>query len=57
MTVKELIAYLHCNKNKAYELVKAKTFPSILLGGKWYIIKDDLPDWIRKQSKKITYCN
>lgn len=55
MTVKELVEYLHCDKSRAYRLVKSKSFPSLMIGGKWYVIKDDLPDWIRKQSRKMTF--
>jgi len=55
MSMKELIEYLQCGKDRAYTLVKSKSFPSMQLGSRWYVIKDDLPDWIRRQEKKMTY--
>ena len=57
MTVKELIDYLHCSKDRAYSLIRKKTFPSMQLGSRWYIIKNDLPKWIERQTQKITYSN
>jgi len=57
MTVKELIDYLHCSKNTAYQIIQAKDFPSIRILNKWYINKDELPDWIRKQERKLKYAS
>lgn len=57
MNMKELMQYLKCSKDRAYSLVQSKSFPSMQLGNRWYIVKDDLPDWIHKQTKKIKYSN
>ena len=57
MTVKELIKYLHCSKNTAYQIIQSKTFPSMKILNKWYIDKDRLPDWIKQQEKKLKYSN
>lgn len=42
MTIKELQSYLGVGKDKAYALVKSKSFPALKIGGKYYVIK---PDW------------
>jgi excisionase family DNA binding protein len=57
MTVQELIDYFHCSKNKAYELIKQKSFPSIHLGGRYYILKDKFVVWLNNQTRKCTYAN
>lgn len=55
MTVKELQNYFHCSKNKAYELVKQKNFPSIQWGGRYYILKAKFVEWLNNQTRKCTY--
>jgi len=55
MTVAELMEYLKCSKDRAYELVQHKDFPSMQLGTRWYVVKNDLPEWIHKQTRKMTF--
>lgn len=57
MSVKELMKYFSCSKDKAYSMIKSKTFPSMQIGSRWYIVKNRLPEWIEKQTKKSTYSN
>ena len=57
MTVQELMNYFHCGKNKAYELIKQKNFPSIQWGGRYYILKAKFVEWLDKQTRKCTYAN
>jgi excisionase family DNA binding protein len=52
MTVLELKDYLKCGRDTAYSTVRRKDFPSIRIGRIYYVIKDKLPEWIEKQSKK-----
>lgn len=52
MSVKELQNYLGIGKDKAYELAKSKSFPSFIIGGRYYIIKPDLVSWLEKQTGK-----
>ena len=49
MTIKELQSYLGVGKDKAYALVKSKSFPSLKIGGRYYIIKTDFVVWLGKQ--------
>jgi len=52
MTVKELQSYLGIGKDKAYALVKSKSFPALKLGGRYYVIKPDFVIWLEKQTGK-----
>ena len=49
MTIKELQNYLSIGKDKAYALVKSKSFPALKVGGRYYIIKTDFVVWLGKQ--------
>lgn len=51
MTVKELQNYLHIGKDKAYELVKDKSFPSLRIGGRYYVLKSEFAEWLHKQGR------
>ena len=51
MTVKELQNYLGIGKDKAYALVKSKSFPSAKIGGRYYVIKPDFVSWLAKQTR------
>lgn len=52
MSVKELQNYLGIGKDKAYELVKNKSFPSIKIGGRYYITKPNFVEWLGRQKVK-----
>lgn len=52
ISVKQLKAYLHCNDNTAYELVKRRDFPSFKIGARYYILVDKFIEWMEKESKK-----
>ena len=52
MTVKELQSYLGIGKDKAYALVKSKSFPALKLGGRYYVIQPDFVIWLEKQTGK-----
>ena len=39
-------------KNKIYQLMHDNTFPSIKLGGRYYVKRDDLEDWLKKQTRR-----
>ena len=51
MTIKELQSYLGIGKDKAYALVKSKSFPAVKIGGRYYEIKSDFIAWLGKQAK------
>ena len=51
MTVKELQSYLGIGKDKAYALVRSKSFPSVKIGGRYYVIKPNFVVWLAKQTR------
>ena len=51
LTVKELIG-LGIKKDKAYQLMHNKSFPAIKLGGRYYVEKDALKEWLKKNRYK-----
>lgn len=52
LAAKDVKKYLKCGNEKLYKLLKQKTFPSLRIGGKWYIIEDKFIDWMELQTKK-----
>ena len=48
ITVNELQQLLHIGRDKAYALMHSKAFPSIKLGGRYYVSKDELDSWLKK---------
>ena len=53
MTINELREYLHIGICTAYEIVHKKDFPSLKVGKQWFIIKEKLPEWVEKQTRKL----
>ena len=52
MTIKELQKYLGTGKDKAYALVKSKSFPAMKIGGRYFVIKPDFVSWLERQKGK-----
>ncbi len=52
LTPKQVKEYLGVGNDKLYQLLKERTFPSIRIGGKFYILEKDLAEWIEKQMTK-----
>ena len=46
MTPKELQEYLHIGKNKAYFLINHNEVPTVRIGGKTYVVVDQLQKYI-----------
>lgn len=44
--------YFKIGNDKLYELLHRRDFPSIQIGGCFYIISDDFIEWIREETKK-----
>lgn len=44
--------YLGCSDKTIYTLCKRRDFPAFRIGGRYYINKSDLSEWIKKESKK-----
>ena len=50
MTAKELQEYLHIGKNKAYDLIKHNEVPTVMIGGKTYVVVDKLQRYIESHT-------
>lgn len=46
--VKDLEEYLNIGRSKALNLMRSAGFPSIRLGRRYFVMRSDLEDWIRK---------
>lgn len=53
MTIKELQSYLGIGKDKAYALVKSKSFPAVKIGGRYYVMKSGFVSWLERKIGKI----
>lgn len=49
-TVKDLQQLIGCGRNKAYELVNSKTFPSTKIGKTFYVDKEEFERWRKKNT-------
>ena len=52
LTVKELASTLNMGRDKAYALMHAKGFPSIKIGGRYYVSSSALERWIEQYEYK-----
>lgn len=50
MTAKELQEYLHIGKNKAYDLMRHNEVPTVIIGGKTYVVVDKLQRYIESHT-------
>lgn len=50
LTVKEVASILRVGKNKAYDMVKMKDFPSIIYGSRIIIPRDEFFRWIHEKA-------
>lgn len=50
MTAKDLKEYLHIGKNKAYDLMRHNEVPTVMIGGKTYVVVDKLQRYIESHT-------
>ena len=50
MTAKELQEYLRIGKNKAYDLMRHNEVPTVMIGGKTYVVVDKLQRYIESHT-------
>ena len=48
LKTKELQDVLKIGRDKAYSLMHAKSFPSIKIGGQYYVSEDELQKWLKQ---------
>ena len=51
LKVSDIQNHLGISKNRAYELIKMKTFPKIQIGHRYYIPENEYNEWIKKNTK------
>lgn len=49
---KDIKKYFKIGKDKLYELLKDRTFPSVKVGRYYYVLEDEFIEWLNKQTKK-----
>ena len=52
LSAKELAERLHIGRDKAYALIKSKSFPSIKLGGRYIVTSKALNEWLDQYQYK-----
>lgn len=52
LSTKELQTELRIGRDKAYALMHNSAFPSLKIGGRYYVPEDELQQWIRKYTYK-----
>lgn len=50
MTVNDVQIYLGIGRDKAYTLLKSKSFPSMRIGKTYRVSKRELEDWVHKNA-------
>lgn len=52
LTVKDLQVMFKIGRDKAYALMRSKGFPSIKIGGRYYVTQKALDEWLEKYAYK-----
>lgn len=52
LTVTELREKLNIGRDKAYALMHAAAFPSIKIGGRYYVLEAELDKWLERYKYK-----
>jgi len=50
LTIKDVAAYLKVNERTVYRLAASKKIPAFKIGNAWRFRKDELDQWIKRQS-------
>ena len=52
LTVKDLVQLLKIGRDTAYALMHSSAFPSMKIGGRYYVTQEELQKWLDKQAFK-----
>lgn len=55
LTAKELQKIFHCGKNRAYDILKSPAFPSIRIGGRYYVTVSAVKEWLKAYENKVFF--
>ena len=50
LRVRDLQEILHVGRDTAYALMHSNGFPSMKIGGRYYVARDELQKWLDKQA-------
>lgn len=52
LSTRDLQKKLRIGRDKAYALMHAPAFPSIKLGGRYYVVDKEVDDWLKRNAYK-----
>lgn len=52
LRAKDIAEILHCGLDKAYLLMHQSDFPSVKLGGRYFVLRDEFEQFLRNNSYK-----
>ena len=52
MNVKQLAAVLHLSRAGAYNLLNSSDFPTLKVGGRKLVMKNDLLEWLKNHTNR-----
>ena len=55
LTAKELQKIFRCGKNRAYDLLRSPAFPSIRIGGRYYVTVSAVKEWLKAYENKVFF--
>ena len=53
MDVKQIAEVLHLSKAGAYNLLSNPNFPTLRIGGRKLVLKQELIEWLKSQTKTV----
>lgn len=53
LTLDEVAAYLKVGKRTVYRLAAAKKIPAFKVGGTWRFSRDEIDQWIKRQTAEV----
>ena len=53
MDVKQIAEVLHLSKAGAYHLLSNPNFPTLRIGGRKLVLKQELIEWLKSQTKTV----
>lgn len=53
MTVRDIAQCMICSKEYIYDVIKSKGFPSIKIGGRWYVLKEPFFEWLKCRGRGV----
>lgn len=53
MEVREIATLLHLTTDRVYKWLNDGTMPGYRIGGGWFVMRDEIRDWLASQSNQI----